>query len=565
MRKLLCSLLIGVIALFSLITLIAQDNTMHLRAAHFSADAPAVDVYVNGEIAISGLEYTNFSDWLEIDAGNYIIAVAPAGTSIEEAVIIPQIYDLVAGTWVTIAAVGSAEAGTIAPNVLIENHQPVAPDFARLSVTHALADAPDVDVIVNGETVITELAYPGTQGRNDGFYILDIPAGIVNVDVVLTADPETVVMSQSNLELEAGMSYLLAILGTVDDPQLISDTAELDFEEAPTDAPTATQQSEPTATQEIVVTDEPTPTQEIVPTSTPTDEPTPTQEVIATDEPTPTATDEPTATSTLTPTDEPTATSTLTPTDEPTPTQEIRPTETVVAEAIVESTEEVMSTEAPTDEPTPAVEMTEEVMDAQTAPDEEMTEEAMSDDDMMDAEVTPEMEMTEEVMDAEATPEMEMTEEMMSNTIADVVITSASSDEPQFTILLAAIEAADPAILEMLSDPEAELTVFAPTDDAFAERLESLQMTADELLADTDLLTTILQYHVLDGAVMAETVVTMDGQSVPTMLGEDATISISIDGDIVVLNDTINVIVTDFEADNGVIHVIDGVLLPADG
>jgi len=160
-----------------------------------------------------------------------------------------------------------------------------------------------------------------------------------------------------------------------------------------------------------------------------------------------------------------------------------------------------------------------------------------------------------------------MSDEMpedMGNTIADIVVASATGDEPEFSVLLAAVSAADPAILEALSNPEASLTVFAPTDAAFVALLEALEVDAETLLADTETLNAVLQYHVLDGAVMAETVVTLDGESVPTLLGEDATISISVTDAGVVLNDSVNVIATDVMADNGVIHVIDAVLLPSE-
>ena len=186
------------------------------------------------------------------------------------------------------------------------------------------------------------------------------------------------------------------------------------------------------------------------------------------------------------------------------------------------------------------------VIDNVLLPTDEMLEEHFA---MMD-------DMMEDDMD-------EMDDEMMSNTIADIVFASTEADEPQFTVLLAAIAAADESILAVLGDPEADLTVFAPTDDAFVALLEALETDAETLLANTELLNSVLQYHVLDGAVMAETVVKLDGESVPTLLGEDATISISVTDDGVVLNDSINVIVIDIEADNGIIHVIDAVLVPA--
>ena len=136
-------------------------------------------------------------------------------------------------------------------------------------------------------------------------------------------------------------------------------------------------------------------------------------------------------------------------------------------------------------------------------------------------------------------------------TIVDVAV--AAGD---FETLVAAVQAA--GLVETLSG-DTEYTVFAPTDEAFAEALSALDLTADELLADTDTLTSILTYHVVPGEVMAADVVGLDGQSVETVNG--ATVDVSVDGETVMVNDA-NVVATDVDASNGVIHVIDAVLLP---
>jgi uncharacterized surface protein with fasciclin (FAS1) repeats len=107
---------------------------------------------------------------------------------------------------------------------------------------------------------------------------------------------------------------------------------------------------------------------------------------------------------------------------------------------------------------------------------------------------------------------------------------------------------------------EGTFTVFAPTDAAFAAAFAALGIEPAALLADTDTLTSILTYHVLGSVAMAADVVGLDGQDVTTLNGAPIRISI-VDGK-VLLNDSIQVIVTDIEASNGVIHVIDGVLLP---
>lgn len=139
-------------------------------------------------------------------------------------------------------------------------------------------------------------------------------------------------------------------------------------------------------------------------------------------------------------------------------------------------------------------------------------------------------------------------------TIVDVAVGAGT-----FTTLVAAVQAA--GLVETLSGP-GPFTVFAPTDDAFAAALESLGLTAEELLADTETLTAILTYHVVAGEVPSSQVVTLDGQEVETVNG--ATVTITVDGDTVMVNDA-TVTAVDVEASNGVIHVIDSVLLPPQG
>ncbi|MDH3249960.1 MAG: fasciclin domain-containing protein, partial [Acidimicrobiia bacterium] len=141
----------------------------------------------------------------------------------------------------------------------------------------------------------------------------------------------------------------------------------------------------------------------------------------------------------------------------------------------------------------------------------------------------------------------EAAEEMARpGTIVDVAVEAGS-----FSTLVTAIQAA--GLVDTLSS-EGPFTVFAPTDDAFAALPEGL---LDTVLADTDLLTSILTYHVVAGNVTAAGVVTLD--SADTVQGEAVTITVD-DGSVLV-NDA-NVVQTDVDASNGVIHVIDAVLLP---
>jgi uncharacterized surface protein with fasciclin (FAS1) repeats len=125
-----------------------------------------------------------------------------------------------------------------------------------------------------------------------------------------------------------------------------------------------------------------------------------------------------------------------------------------------------------------------------------------------------------------------------------------------FDTLIAAVLAADPAVVETLTSCD-QYTVFAPTDDAFA----ALGLTPDTVgTVDQSLLTDILLYHVASGRLDSSTVISSDsictlkqatlrqsGGVLTDKLGRDATI-----------------IVTDVEAANGIIHVIDAVVLPCE-
>lgn len=134
--------------------------------------------------------------------------------------------------------------------------------------------------------------------------------------------------------------------------------------------------------------------------------------------------------------------------------------------------------------------------------------------------------------------------------MADIVDTAVGAGS--FNTLVAAVQAA--GLVDTLKSP-GPFTVFAPTDEAFSKLPAG---TVDALLQDIPQLTKILTYHVVSGKVLAADVVNLD--SAPTVEGSTVKIDASNGG--VKINDA-NVVTPDVEADNGVIHVIDTVLIPA--
>lgn len=141
---------------------------------------------------------------------------------------------------------------------------------------------------------------------------------------------------------------------------------------------------------------------------------------------------------------------------------------------------------------------------------------------------------------------------------SDIVDTAVAAGD--FETLVAAVQAAG---LEDTLRGDGPFTVFAPTDEAFAALPAG---TLDTLLADpTGDLAGILTYHVIEGEVLAEDVAGLDGQTVTTVNGATLTVGVGADGSVTLTDaagNTVNVVTTDIMTSNGVIHVIDGVLLP---
>ncbi|MEM9250418.1 MAG: fasciclin domain-containing protein [Pseudomonadota bacterium] len=132
----------------------------------------------------------------------------------------------------------------------------------------------------------------------------------------------------------------------------------------------------------------------------------------------------------------------------------------------------------------------------------------------------------------------------------DIVDTAVAAGS--FETLVAAVQAAD--LVETLKG-DGPFTVFAPTDEAFAALPDG---TVEALLEDTDALTAILTYHVIPGKVMSSDL--SEGLTAATVEGSEVTITLA-NGPMV---DGANIVTADIETSNGVIHVIDAVILPAD-
>jgi len=170
----------------------------------------------------------------------------------------------------------------------------------------------------------------------------------------------------------------------------------------------------------------------------------------------------------------------------------------------------------------------------------------------------PAADVMEDGMDAAMLDDMGMNDAMEDETVAaetpnDIVDTAVAT--PELSTLVAAVSAAELVTTLQSAGP---FTVFAPVNEAFAAlpagTVETLLLPENQ--AD---LQAILTYHVVAGAVMAGDLV--DGMEVQTVNGETLTINVAADGG-VTINDSAAVVIADIVTSNGVVHVIDGVLLP---
>jgi len=170
------------------------------------------------------------------------------------------------------------------------------------------------------------------------------------------------------------------------------------------------------------------------------------------------------------------------------------------------------------------------------------TTEAMSDDEMSDDEMS-----DDEMSD-------DMSDEEMAAAAGDIVVIAAERDD--LTTLVAAIEAAGLAGTLANDGP---FTVFAPSDEAFMDYLGEMGMTAEDALADTEFLSTLLQGHVVEAGDDSAMVAGMVDNPFVSLAGTE--LPVTVDGDTITIGGA-EIVEADIFATNGVIHVIDTVLAP---
>ncbi|WP_170977417.1 DUF4397 domain-containing protein [Halorussus salinisoli] len=175
-----------------------QDEEAQVRVAHVSPDAPAVDVLVDGDPVLEGVEFGTVSDYLNVSAGEHNVTIQ---TSEDESVVFEGNVTLDAGTQTTIAALGEVGEETFEPGVFEDDFETPGEGNASVRLIHASPDAPAVDVTVAGTDTVL---FDNVSFANASDYV-EVPADDYELEVrTATEDNDGEVVSTVNVSLESG-------------------------------------------------------------------------------------------------------------------------------------------------------------------------------------------------------------------------------------------------------------------------------------------------------------------------------------------------------------------------
>tara|TARA_R110001599_G_scaffold42551_5_gene128053 strand:+ start:17329 stop:18690 length:1362 start_codon:yes stop_codon:yes gene_type:complete len=182
-----------------------EDNRVQIRAVHLAPDAPQVEVLVNGAGTGVELAFTEFSDYLVVQAGTYDLAVAIPGTTTPVA---GQVFTLEAeaGQSYSALATGLLTPATAAQDFtlrgLADDTTPASGNDVKVRVIHAAPDAPNVDVLANGAILQPLENVPYFTASS----YLTVPAGNYDLEVNVTGTTDTVIDLPATA-LSAGSIY----------------------------------------------------------------------------------------------------------------------------------------------------------------------------------------------------------------------------------------------------------------------------------------------------------------------------------------------------------------------
>jgi hypothetical protein len=185
----------------------SKDNNCQIRVLHASPDGSAVDIFVDGQPAITGLTFGHISDYVELPSGQHNVQVFPAGTSGTGSPALGGGFTCAGDQRHTLAAIG--KASSVKLESLDDTTTAPSSNMAKVRVFHTAPDAPAVDVVAsNGSTLFSGVSF----GEVTPFK--EVSSNIIGVDIRGSGSSQ-VVLSVPDQTFESGYIYTLVAMGMV--------------------------------------------------------------------------------------------------------------------------------------------------------------------------------------------------------------------------------------------------------------------------------------------------------------------------------------------------------------
>ena len=179
-----------------------------LRIGHFSPDAPAVNVHVDGDVLLEDVSFGTLGDYMDIDAGSYDVEIVPAAGG---DAVLSATLDLDSDTSYTVLAINALE--DIEALVLTDDQPAIDANDARIRFVHTVPDAPAVDILAGDAPLFENVAF----GKTSSFATVDADAYDIDVR---PAGSDDSVLSLSDISFDGATSYTVFATGMLGDDSL---------------------------------------------------------------------------------------------------------------------------------------------------------------------------------------------------------------------------------------------------------------------------------------------------------------------------------------------------------
>ena len=189
-------------------------NISYVRILNASPDAPAVDIYINGGLIFKNIKFKDFTEYVQLSMGQYKMEVYPVGQM--DKPVLAQNIQVPEKQVITIAAAGNFEDLQLIPYIE-GNADGLAMNQSRVRVIHLSPDAPEVDVLINGQIVFNNI------GFMDATDYIKVVSGTYNIVVNLAGTNDTVLTFSP--QLNSQKVYTIYVVGN---PPNLSEIQSLD-------------------------------------------------------------------------------------------------------------------------------------------------------------------------------------------------------------------------------------------------------------------------------------------------------------------------------------------------